>query len=648
MNNLNRIAKITNYIFLGIIFLLIVIFAFREIYSPDLGFHLRAGEWIIKNLKIPANDEFTFTSAGREYIDLNWLFQIFIAFINKIWGEFGIVFSNAILLVGTFMLLYLRMKRKGFQNGYLRNQIIFFLSVASTAVFFEQRPHTFSWLFFNIILFVLERYEEDRSTRLILLPIIMLIWVNTHVLFVLGLIAIFVYLIGISYHDKKIPLDLFIYFMASSAVILLNPHLFKGIWLPFIQFQLLQSNNIFKEAISELASPLSFKSYLLNGEFVFLQPIMWFHIFLPVSITLFIAQIKRLKLHNIILFVLFIYLALSAVRNIGFFVFAIAPALLVVHKFRDDNSFTDVGNISNIQRILKIISYPIFKIANSIILLFVLCLLAISLVTDVYYINFRSNDRFGYKYNSHVLPVAAASFLRENNLTGKILNHFNFGGFLIYTIPQKVFIDGRTEVMGEQMFYQYSILWNQIDKKPIIEKYNPDIIIFPHQNEFLWVHYLRADSNWRLVFVDELAAIYLKKGYEDKITSINWKNAPNEYRIIRTEEFDQILKSPSPSGYPLFKFAEQKFPLTELGLSTFYYYNDQFDVAIQIGLNGLMQSTVRCPEMYYNLGHYYFEAKDYDRSAYCYKRFLETNKDGLASHRLQMIESGRIQIWKED
>jgi hypothetical protein len=638
LNNLNRISsRILIFIF-GI---LIVAFAFRELYSPDIGFHIRAGRWILENVKFPGNDIFTYTSSNQNYIDLHWLFQIYAAIIHKLSGEFGLVLTNAILILLSFFLLLIRIKGKGRLSEIKYWQFIMFLSITSVAVFFEQRPHIFSWLYFNLLLLVLENNEENNGKYLFTLPIIMLVWVNTHSLFILGLVVIAAYVLGIAYRERKIPLRLSLFAILSLLACFINPYFIKGVLLPLQQFQLLQNHNVFKNAISELVSPLSTDSYFMNGRFVLMQPLIWFHLFLIISVLSFVRRLRTIELQEFLIFGFFLYLAATAVRNIGFFIFAITPATLVGLQsvFSVRSELTAENNF--IKRIIGKINSIGFQTFSNIAIIIISSVLILSVITNVYYINYRSNDRFGYRFNNQMLPVKAAKFLLDNHLDGKILNHFNFGGFLIYSLPQKIFIDGRTEVIGEEMFYQYSILWNQIDKKPIIGKYNPEIIIFPHQNEFLWVHYLRSDTMWRLTYTDELAAVYLRKGYADDILAL--KSTDSSVRA----DVDKILKAPYPQGLPLLQFKQHYFPLAELGLSTFYYYNDWFENAAKVGLEGLNKSTVACPEMYYNLGHYYFELKDFAQSAYCYERFLKTNSDGLASERLKMIRSGKIQIWNE-
>jgi len=622
--------KVTVFFLFG----LIIIFSFREIYSPDLGFHLRAGEWILENLKFPGKDMFTYTVGTHDYIDLHWLYQITMAIINKFSSEFGLVASNTVVIATSFVFILLRIKRKQNLNEISNWQFLFFFAVTSTAVLFETRPHAFSWLYLNLIFLILDDYLELGKNNLVFLPIIMLLWTNTHSLFILGWIVIGCYVLGLIWRDRKLWTPLSKYALLSVLICFVNPYFINGAIYPFRQYQLLQGENVFKNTIAELASPLSFESYFFNGRFILVQPLLWFHIFLILSIVVFIKRLKRIQLHELLIYLFFCYLACTAVKNIGFFIFAVLPATIKGIQPNDGVAHKPIVQWWNSEKTQTFTNLVIS--AASVILM-------IAIITDTYYINYRSNERFGFHYNNTILPFKAASFLRENKLEGKVLNHFNFGGFLIYMLPQKISIDGRNEVIGEDFYYKYSILWNQIDKKPIIDKYQPEIIIFPHQNEFLWIHYFKKDTAWRLLYFDEYAAIYIKKGYADSISAVTYNEQLSGYKKIAELQIDNILKRECPLNFPMLMLRKQYFPLYEMGLSTFAYYDDRFDEAIQIGLNGLLNSTVACPEMYYDLGHYFFENKEFERAAYCYHRYLETNSDDLALARIKLIASGKIQ-----
>ena len=432
--------------------------------------------------------------------------------------------------------------------------------------------------------------------------------------------------------------------VVSIGISFLNPYFARGVALPFQQFAFLQTGNLFKATIAEYATPMSLDGYVVNGHFTLLQPLFPFHLFLVVAIIAFLLRLRRIALHELMLVLISGYLAMTGIRNIGNFVFIVFPSVLLwlqrpraaaeegasqPHALR--TFLRRSGDLWSSVRLQTLLNAAMI-VGSAILMLMYL--------NGSYYINIRSNNRFGFHYNELTLPVEASSFLVANTLDGKILNDFNFGGFLINAIPQKVYIDGRNEVTGELLYSEYARYWRGVNKQPLLAKYEPEIVIFPYQDQFLWVHFLKGDSSWRLVHVDPVAAVYLKAGYAENIPPVDSLFYSGEYRTFADSEIDGVLTRSYPGGSFFFSLRPHNFPLRELDLSTFCYYNDWFDAAIQIGLNGLEKSTVACPEMYYNLGHYFFERKDFRRSALCYQRYLETNADGLARFRVNNILSG--------
>jgi hypothetical protein len=57
-------------------------------------------------------------------------------------------------------------------------------------------------------------------------------------------------------------------------------------------------------------------------------------------------------------------------------------------------------------------------------------------------------------------PSQAASFIEEQNLAGPLFNHFDWGGYLIWRLPQlPVAIDGRTNLHGDQRLLRSFHTW---------------------------------------------------------------------------------------------------------------------------------------------------------------------------------------------
>ncbi|MEA2710469.1 MAG: hypothetical protein QOF78_3070 [Phycisphaerales bacterium] len=79
-------------------------------------------------------------------------------------------------------------------------------------------------------------------------------------------------------------------------------------------------------------------------------------------------------------------------------------------------------------------------------------------------------------------PVAAAAFVEENHRprSGRIINEFNWGGYLAWRLGGKyqVFLDGRTQLYDEK-FWRATYLASDSDAAAIIRESNADLAIIP-------------------------------------------------------------------------------------------------------------------------------------------------------------------------
>jgi hypothetical protein len=109
-------------------------------------------------------------------------------------------------------------------------------------------------------------------------------------------------------------------------------------------------------------------------------------------------------------------------------------------------------------------------------------------------------------------PVSAVKFLNSTPLPGKMFNKYSWGGYLIYALqPSKpVFIDGRADMYGEEIFSEYrKVVAIDKDVDSILDKYEVDLVIYP--NETPLVKYLLAGSRWDEIYHDEEASVLLRK-----------------------------------------------------------------------------------------------------------------------------------------
>lgn len=163
--------------------------------SIDLAYHVRAGEAILSSRHVPAVDTFTFTVAGRSWLDQQWGAQMLIAFVYRWGGWAGVAVVHAAIVGTTFWFLWLACRARG---AAARTSSI--LTLAGFLVCFlytAMRPQTLAYPLFTATLWILAgRREHPR--RLWLLPPIVAVWANLHGSF--GLAPV---LIGIAWLEDR-------------------------------------------------------------------------------------------------------------------------------------------------------------------------------------------------------------------------------------------------------------------------------------------------------------------------------------------------------------------------------------------------------------------------------------------------------------
>lgn len=92
--------------------LLVAVLAAHPLFSIDLFWHLALGEAILDRGAIPTIDLFSAAEPGRPYVQFNWLWEVLAAALVQAGGLRGMRLSQAALMVLSFALLYLGMRRR--------------------------------------------------------------------------------------------------------------------------------------------------------------------------------------------------------------------------------------------------------------------------------------------------------------------------------------------------------------------------------------------------------------------------------------------------------------------------------------------------------------------------------------------------------
>jgi len=104
-------------------------------------------------------------------------------------------------------------------------------------------------------------------------------------------------------------------------------------------------------------------------------------------------------------------------------------------------------------------------------------------------------------------PVKAVEFLKKSDLSGRMLNEYAFGGYLLWAAPEyPVFIDGRGELFEEIGVFGELGDWTQLrsDPKELLNKYQIEFCLLARQSPMTKVLSL---MQWRIVYSDENSVI---------------------------------------------------------------------------------------------------------------------------------------------
>ncbi|HUO58624.1 MAG TPA: tetratricopeptide repeat protein [bacterium] len=594
------------------VFLLATFFGARLLNDSDLGYHLKGGEWILQNHSFPSKDTYTFTVSDHDYVDLHWLYQVVLYFLYKVAGYPALTLGNIPLILSVFYLLYRRIGLSRVERGVGLTLLV--LAVLGCELRFRVRPEVVTWALMGFTLFILDERARRGKNLLFLLPVLQLVWTNVEGLFVLGPLLTGMYLISGYFHDKNWDKELLKYGGLSLLACLLNPYFLKGALFPLALFQTL-GGDVFKEGINEFHSP-----WATGGTMAF-SPFWTYGAYKGFSLSLFalfIATFRKRKLHEFLVTGSFLYLSATAQRNIPLFLLAAVPIAAACWR---ELSWSWVVWTNQ-----KIFTKPAFAWGLALFAL----LLCPRIATDSYYVSERRFDRFGFGLDELRQPVKAAEFLAQNGLNGKMLNHLNLGGWLDWKAPGKTFLDGRLEVMGPELFAQYQESLKPGGLEPLLLKHGFDIIVTTPSAAPQWLYSLHQRPDWRPVYLDETAAIFLRKGYAPQVPVLDEERVLIDKGIGNSsqEEAVHLLDAPKPSEWNFFweDFVKPCFypqGLNELG--SYFWFTTRYDLAETVFWEALQRTGGRYPETYFNLGSVYYNAKDYLLAEKCLRKVLEMN-----------------------
>lgn len=364
--------------------------------DPDTYWHLASGQWMLEHRAILRTDIFSSTVAGQPYGVGEWLGEVALALIFDLgsWAALAI-FRALLLALAAFFLA--RLSRRGGAPFVAALLVVVWALVVSKPTWAD-RPAIFTLVLFPVVLDLLYAARAGSRRSLLWLPPLVLVWANLHGGYALGLAVVLAFALEALIRRRPLAPPLVATFVAAAILSFIDPETF-GI----------------AGAAAHVFAPPRFISEELPPDV--LQP-AGFVFAAFVLATLGVALLEGGEILDAILLVPLLWLALSAQRQLPFFVFAATP-------------FVAAGAARLYARLAGArLARPLPPAARATLALALCAGAAVSAIGAP-----AAPDERAY-------PTGALAALRTGS--GTLLNEYDWGGYLIYRVPErKVFVDGR-------------------------------------------------------------------------------------------------------------------------------------------------------------------------------------------------------------
>ncbi len=115
-------------------------------------------------------------------------------------------------------------------------------------------------------------------------------------------------------------------------------------------------------------------------------------------------------------------------------------------------------------------------------------------------------------------PVNAINFLRRNPVPGPLYNNLNWGGFLMWYMPDyPVAIDGRNDLYGDELdmiFYNSESAQDSYKTDPYLD--HCGVVLLDSTLPLAKV--LTIDPRFDLVYHDDIATVFARRNSSDNLT----------------------------------------------------------------------------------------------------------------------------------
>lgn len=478
----SRTDKIARAVLIGLLCSVSAFICLRgataSVTDPDIGWHLRTGEWILQHHAFPHADPFSRVISGSPWQAYSWLFDLillkFYAWMNL---RGVLVFTAAMMALIAVAVYHLLSRLQGdfTQRAALTVAVMFCLSRMSTP-----RPWLFTILFFALEMDILmHSRREGKSRELLWLPLLFALWANIHIQFVDGLLVLAIAAAEPALKrwwksdTKCAPArNLWLTLGACVAAVCLNPY---GPGIYKIAWQLGSQSGVL-DTVSEMQA-LPFRA-----------PADYVLLFLALAAAGVLFRYRQLAPFETLMLAVAAVLSFRSRRDL--WVMAITAGAILAAGLPARAEKEDRENQPMWATALAGAT-AIAAFAVSLLLLHV------------------SNGRLQAAL-AEKMPVQAVEIVKDRHYTGALFNTYDWGGFLIWNLREPVSIDGRAALYGDEAIARSRETWDGGAKwasDPDLQ--SAGVVIAPDGAALTQL--LRTNAHFELAYEDKVAAVFVAR-----------------------------------------------------------------------------------------------------------------------------------------
>ncbi|MBS0267125.1 MAG: hypothetical protein JSS02_34685 [Planctomycetes bacterium] len=507
--------------------------------DTDFWWHLKTGEYILQEHRIPIVDLYTFTDNNKAWTDLHWGFQILITVLYRLGGVPLVTLVKAAVITGAVAVAWFAGGRS--LPAWMK-AVCWIPAVVCISGRGYERPEMLSQLFLAGWLWIASQVAV-RPRLIWWLPVLPLVWVNCHALFVLGLVVGAAYALdclardladgrwGLARADHNPTGRSLIYAGGLTAIAcLINPYFEEGALFPLTLYRKFSVDHEFYSAnIGEFRPPLGFleeqfrRGKLLAGltnVYFLSETICW--LLAAGSFAWLLWRRRRWSVMRALLFAGFSHLAWKATRNSN--IFAIVATVITCENLAEadlplSKSSPATGPTPATDG-RPWLNWSLTTVLGALIML---------VVTGAWAQLAEADKKFGLGERPRWFIHDAAKFAGQPGLPrfALIANNGQASVYAYHNAPDRlIFMDARLEVCTRETFELFNqILAEIMQRDPVWQKRlfaatgNQEMpaVILDSRGSRPYINALLQTPGWRLVFADRAAAVFLSDAQADDL-----------------------------------------------------------------------------------------------------------------------------------